>query len=791
MSSNPGSDALPLVGREFELSQLQTLLAPDRTTGASLVIVGDAGLGKSRLLDAAVETAGVAGWTVLRSRGGRSETELAFAGLHQLVHSVLDRTDELPDAQRSALHTALGVESEGDEPTPLRVGVALLSLLSAVASDAPLLLAIDDVQWIDSASLEALAFVARRSSEEPIVLVAGARGSVPPRPLASMPRLVLEPISPRESSALLNRLGTPLRGRDRQAVLTQAGGNPLALIELARAVSATPSAALRWAAAPLALTDRLYEVYGTSLAELPAGTRHALLLAAVADAGDWVVLQAATAPVPPDDWQPAEDAGLITTDDVVRFRHPLLRAAVYRAASISERREAHQIVADLLADYPDRRAWHLAATSVAPSEEVATQLEDSANQSSVRGAYLEAARALERAAELSEDPRTRADRLVQATEAAMRAGDAAWVRELVARVRQTTEDPGLLRLSAHLEATALATTLDHNTARQALRNSIRISLAEDPLLALSSLTTAALVAQFTGEEGIRREVLALAANLDASLDGNPIEALPIVSAARMWIASALSSVGPRDSLVADLHALVHDEITDPDVAMCLGAAASVLDETDTAVRLLTDAADRGRLRRTGHASSATLAGLAWACVERGRWDEALTIASEGSQIAMAGRQEMHMLNADTVEGTVAALRGDVDLARTRISSVLASVDPGATAGIAARARHATAFVAVAEGDYARAFHELAQLFDADGRPTHYQRSWYGLADLAAAGVRGGATDEVRSLIGKALTHLSGPLHPRVGLQVDRARALLAEPDEAENFFRVGRRGVQP
>ncbi len=783
MSSNHVRDALPLVGREVELSQIQALLAPDRNTGESLVIVGDAGLGKSTLLDAAVETASVAGWTVLRARGGRSETELAFAGLHQLVHGVLHRSDELPHAQRSALHTALGLESEDDEPTPLRVGVALLSLLSGVATDAPLLLVIDDVQWIDSASLEALAFVARRSSEEPIVLLAGARGSVPPRPLAVLPRLVLEPFNPRTSSALLNSLATPLRGRDRQAVLSQAGGNPLALIELARAVSSTPSAALRWAVAPLPLTDRLYEVYGASLLELPAGTRQALLLAAVADAGDWAVLQAATAHVPPEDWQPAEDAGLVTIDDVVRFRHPLLRAAVYRAASISERREAHRIVADLLVSYPDRRAWHLAATSVAPSEEVAAQLEDSAAHSSRRGAYLEAARALERAAELSADAPARADRLMQATEAAMRAGDAAWVRELVARVRQTTEEPGLLRLSAHLEATALATTLDHTTARQALRNSIRISLAEDPLLALQTLTTAALVAQFTGDESIRREVVAFAAELDASLYGNPVEALPIVSAARMWIVSAVTPVGPRDTLLEDLHALVHDDITEPDVAMLLGAAASVLDETDTAVRLLTNAADRGRLRRTGHVSAATLAGLAWACWERGRWDEALTIASEGFQIAMAGRQEMHILNTDTVEGTVAALRGDANLARARISTVLSSLDPEATAGIAVRARQATAFVAMAEGDYAQAFHELSQLFDRDGRPAHYQLSWYGLADLAATGVRAGATDEARALVQKALTHLSGPLHPRVGLQVDRARALLAEPDEAEDFFR--------
>ena len=400
MSSSSARPVLPLVGRELELDQLGRVLRPDRTTGESLVIVGDAGLGKSRLLDDAAELGRQAGWTVLRSRGGRSETELAFAGLHQLVHGVLERADQIPEAQRSALHTALGLESD-DEPTPLRVSVALLSLLSVVATDNPLLLVVDDCQWVDAASLDALAFVVRRAEDEPIVLLAGARGDVPPRALAPLPRLALEPLGPRSSVSLLDSLSAPLRSSDRQEVLSQADGNPLAIVELARALSAKPSAALRWAVTPLPLTDRLYEVFGNSLVGLPAPTRQALLLAAVADAGDRAVLQAATAHVPTEDWHPAEDAGLIAVDDVVRFRHPVVRAAVYRAASTAQRRAAHQTVAGLLVDYPDRRVWHLAATSVAPDEEVAAQLETSAVQSTRRGAYAEAARALERAAELS------------------------------------------------------------------------------------------------------------------------------------------------------------------------------------------------------------------------------------------------------------------------------------------------------------------------------------------------------------------------------------------------------
>ncbi len=778
VSSERVGQTLPLVGRDAALARLQELLDPDRQTGESLVIVGDAGLGKSTLLDSAAETAQRTGWTVLRSRGGRSETELAFAGLHQLVHSVIDRADQLPGAQRSALHTALGLEAGEDEPTPLRVGVALLSLLSAVATEAPLLLVVDDTQWVDSASLDALAFVVRRAEEEPIVLLAGARGEIPPRPLAPLPRLALEPLGPRNSVSLLDSLPTSPRGSDRQEILLQADGNPLAIVELARAVSAKPGAALRWAITPLPMSDRLYEIYGSSLAELPSPTRRALLLAAVADAGDVAVLQAATAQVAPDDWLPAVDAGLVTAHDVVRFRHPVLRAAVYRAASIAERREAHQTVAALLGDYPDRQAWHRAATSVAPDEDVASQLETSALQSSRRGAYAEAARALERAAELSVDTEERSQRLLRAADAAIRAGDVGWVQELLIQVREWTQDAELLRTGAHMEAFALATTLDHSSARQALRHSFLISLSEDPLAALGSLTTAALVAQFTGDESMREEVIGFATDLERSLAGNPAEALPIVATARLWIDAAVSLVDEQDALVARLQDLMEVEITDPDVAMTLGAAAEVLDATDAAVRLLSHAAERHRLRRTGYVGAATLNGLAWVCVERGRWDEALTVANEGYQIALDGRQEMHRLNAVAVEGAVAALRGDTRVARARISHVLAAIDPDETVGIVARTRQASAYAAVAEGDHALAFHELSMLFEADGRPTHYQRSWYALADLAASGIRSGATDQARMLVTNALTRLTGPLQPRMRLMVDRARALLAESDDA-------------
>ena len=360
-----------LVGREGELSRLRELVAPPYAESRVLLILGDPGVGKTVLLAEAVREARLAGMRVLAAAGRESEQDLAFAGLHQLLRPVLDRVAGLPARQAQALRGAFALSEDPEPPDALLTGIAVLTLLSGLSDDGPLLVAADDAQWLDRASLDALAFAARRLESEQLVLLAGARGTVPPPGFErDFPRLLLPPLSLPDAGRLLDGQPRPPRGRPREQVLAQAAGNPLALIELSKMIAADPGAGRRWAAEPLPLTDQLTFIMTARYAALPRAARAALLLAAAADSPD---LTAAAIPgLTAGALAPAEAAGLIRLDSPgPQFTHPLVRSAVYHAAPFAERAAAHRKVADALRDQPDRYAWHLAAAALEPDEHVA------------------------------------------------------------------------------------------------------------------------------------------------------------------------------------------------------------------------------------------------------------------------------------------------------------------------------------------------------------------------------------------------------------------------------------
>ena len=366
-----------LVGREEELSRLRELLAPPCQESRVLLLLGDPAW---KALAEAARVARSAGTRVLAAAGRESEQDLAFAGLHQLLRPALDRVAGLPARQAEALRGAFALSEHPVPPDALLTGIAVLILLSALSDDGPLLVAADDAQWLDRASLDALAFAARRLESEQLVLLVGARGNVPPAGFErDFPQLLLAPLSPPDAGRLLDAQPHPLRGRPREQVLAQAAGNPLALIELTKMIAADPDAGRRWAAEPIPLTGRLTAVMTARYAVLPGTARAALLLTAAADSPD---LAAAAVPgLSSGVLAPAEAAGLIRLDTPgPQFTHPLVRSAVYHAAPFAERAAAHLKVADALRDQPDRYAWHLAAAALEPDEHVASLLEDSAAQ---------------------------------------------------------------------------------------------------------------------------------------------------------------------------------------------------------------------------------------------------------------------------------------------------------------------------------------------------------------------------------------------------------------------------
>ncbi|WP_167218490.1 helix-turn-helix transcriptional regulator [Kribbella shirazensis] len=410
-----------LRGRRRETDVLNGLVREAKAGRSQvLLLTGEAGVGKSALLDALV--AGAGGCRITRTAGVESEMELAYAGLHQLCQPFLDHLERLPAPQREALGTALGLVS-GPTPDKFLIGLAVLNLLADAASDRPVLCVVDDAQWLDLMSARILAFVARRLAAESVVIVLAVRDGVE-HAFAGLIELKIRGLDDADARALLESvLPGPIDPRVRDRIVAETRGNPLALLELPRA----------WTAAELAdgltagtLASRIEDGFVRRLEVLPTGTRLLLLTAAAEPLGDPTLL-----------WRAAEqlglgaepaagaiESGLITFDRQVRFRHPLVRSAAYRTASPQQRLAVHRALATVTDPEtdPDRRAWHRAQATVAPDEDVAAELERSAQRARARGGFFAAATFLERSAALTIDPALRADRVLAAATAKRSAG---------------------------------------------------------------------------------------------------------------------------------------------------------------------------------------------------------------------------------------------------------------------------------------------------------------------------------------------------------------------------------
>jgi AAA ATPase domain len=752
-----------LVGRGEELSRLRELVAPPYAEGRVLLLLGDPGMGKTVLLGEAAREARLAGMRVLAASGRESEQDLAFAGLHQLLRPVLDRVAGLPARQAEALHGAFALSEDPVSPDPLLTGIAVLTLLSALSDDGPLLVAGDDAQWLDRASLDALAFAARRLGSEQLVLLVGARGNVPPPGFErDFPQLLLPPLSLPDAGWLLDGQPHPPRGRAREQVLAQAAGNPLALIELSKMIAADPDAERRWAAKPLPLTNQLTAIMTAQYAALPGAARAALLLAAAADSPD---LTAAAVPgLSADTLAPAEAAGLIRLDAPgPQFTHPLVRSAVYHAAPFAERAAAHLKVADALRDQSDRYAWHLAAAALEPDEHVASLLEDSAAQAQRRGGAAAAARALERAAELSPGERDKARRLLAAADLALPAGQADWVRELAGKVLTLTSDPDL-RIAARLDIGW--SLLWSNRNADALETLISVAAEASPrrlALAWEATGMAATVAHQTGIPEACAKARAALDALDAL--GGPVPSAGDWPASRadghrIWITACTDPFGRRAETVPYLRQIASESLSDLGK---VGGAAWILDETELAVRVLREALSQLRAPGVRGASGAVLSALEWACIDSGRWDDALAAAREANDIAAAYKMETVAGSADLATATVLAMRGDHDRVAPLLARVLTVVDTSEYRGFAARIRHAAGLAALAQGNYVTAYAQLSQLFAADGTPLHHHFSYLAIADLAAAAARADRHLEARTLLGRALALVDPSPRPKLRL----------------------------
>jgi DNA-binding CsgD family transcriptional regulator/tetratricopeptide (TPR) repeat protein len=500
--------------RRRERATLDGLVKAVRTGHSQVLVVrGEPGVGKTALLDYLVGQ--LQGCRLVRATGVQSEMELAFAGLHQLCAPMFDHLGRLPVPQRDALRTAFGM-SAGPPPDRFLVGLAVLTLLSEVAEERPLVGLVDDEQWLDHASAQVLGFVARRLGAEPVGLVFAAR--VPGEELAGLPQLAVEGLEEGEARALLDSVLTgPLDARVRDQIVAEARGNPLALLELPRGL--TPEQLAGGFGLPGAqpgaepLSGRIEDSFRRQIDALPAQTRRLLMLAAADPSGDTLLVRRAAGRlgIGVEVEAPAVEEGLIDFSGRVRFRHPLVRSAAYRSASLPERRELHEALAqatDPDAD-PDRRAWHRAQAAAGPDEEVAAALEHWAGRAQARGGLAAAAAFSERAALLTPDPGRRAQRLIAAARASQDAGELEAALRLLVVVEAERLDPRQVAEVERLRGLITSDQRREGDAARLLLSAARKLEPLDPGLAretyLESLVAASLAGDL-GRPGGRREV---------------------------------------------------------------------------------------------------------------------------------------------------------------------------------------------------------------------------------------------------------------------------------------------
>jgi DNA-binding CsgD family transcriptional regulator/tetratricopeptide (TPR) repeat protein len=771
-----------LVGRGPEISRLRALTNPESTAGRVLVVLGHAGAGKSVLLADLARHARPDGFRVLAISGRQPETNLEFAGLHQLLRPLACHVHDLPGLQRDALLRVLGHEQEASCADRLVTATAALSLLTRAAKNRPLLATIDDAHWLDRSSLDVLAFIGHRLDDEQVVLVLSSRGLAPPPALGSgFPELHLGRLSACASTRLLDSLPHPPAGRARSQVITQAAGNPLALIELARAVTAGPSARQCSVQLPLPLGDALAARFAGAIAQLPALTRTALLVVA-ADIPVGSSTPVAAPDIDAEALAPAERLGLITVETSgVRFSDPLLQSAIYHGAPFSERAAAHRQLAASLDHQPDLQAWHLAAATLRPDEAIAARLESTAALARQREGAVGAALALERAAELSPGTQDRARRLTSAASAAVATGQAGWVHDLARRALAIGADAELRLTASRAAGWALAWTNQHPEAL-----SILLAVANDaadcqPSVAWDALATAAIVAYLSGALRDRELVCQVLYRLERQAPPHGSRAADACSSGVLGacIRASTDPFGGRADLVARLQTL--DAAASTELAVP-GAAAWVLDEPGLAIRLLTDTINQLKTADVRGNSGVALSILSRAYADAGQWDDALASAAKASELAAANQLDVVAASAGLTAATVRALRAEAGDAGGELARVLARVGQAESSCIGARARHAAGLAAFADGSRLTAYAQLRQLFLSDGTPLHYHVSYLGIADLAAAAVRADRHLEGRRIIAHAVLRLEGASSPRLEQLTARAHGLLAEPADAVAHF---------
>ncbi|MFD4723035.1 ATP-binding protein [Streptomyces sp. NPDC058423] len=768
-----------LIGRDGDLRRVRDLLG-FKVGGGSLLLAGDAGVGKTAVLDALARTADEEGIRVLRAAGVEFEADCSYSCLNQILFPFLDTLDDLEVPFREALRVALGFDS-GRPPERLLVSNAVLRLLQKVAAAGPLLVVIDDLPWVDRASTAVLGFVARRVTGLGVSFLAAARSGA--RNLVyeggGLPTYELPPLDEESATQLVGIKFPGLARSLRQHLLAVADGNPLALLELPTALqptSADPPTVLP-------LSRRLETLFGSRVTGLPTPSRRLLLLAALEGTGDLGVLQAASRQANDGydlaDLAPAEHDQLVRIEGStrrLRFRHPLIRSAVVGNSTSGEQRAVHGALAQVLVDQPERRAWHLGEATVEPDEEVAALLEDAARLTLHRGDAAGGMRTLIRSAHLTPQGQNRSRRLAEAAYLGAEAtGALPSARKLLDDARHAAPNP----VNSLHSATATALLVlnsdgDVDTAHRLLVAAIESTAethgydAGDKAL-VDALHMLALICFF----GARAELWQPYYRALERLKPKP--PLFLSTLGRTFSDPARTGAvasGELDLLIASLPGE-----TDPMQITRIGTAALYLDRLgevrEAAWRMVRTGRDGGPARRH-------LSALIHLCLDdylSGRWDEALDLADEGLQIC-----EEHGYTAFAwyylyIKSIISGARGNADDSLATASRIIdwASARGAHCAGH--YAHHAAAVASLGRGDFPGAYEHAAAVSPAGSLASHAPHALWVATDLVEAGVRINRDQEAADHVRAMREAHTAALSPRHALLLDGAAALCTTDDE--------------
>ncbi len=757
-----------LIGRGSELRRIAGLLEQGRHGGAALLLEGAVGTGKTALLDAAAAAAEEQGWRVLRCAGSTVETGYSYAALHELLYPVLSEAGALAERHRSAVSAAFGDEDTG-VPDAYATSLAVLELLRSLAASAPLLIVADDVQWMDARTVATLTFVARRLTATPAVLLFGCRtrkhDSLPEFTLA---RLSLTPLEPAAAAALLDRQRPPLSGRLRDRVLAQAAGNPLALLELPRALSSVPAVDCSLPPHRLPLTERLRRAFTAETAALPAPTRMLLLLAAAEPLSPTELASAARRLGSSlDHLAPAEREGVVTfPGDRLVFGHPLLGSALYAGASLADRVTVHRKLADVLAADPSRAAWHRACGTIGPDESAAADLQ----------AHAGSVEALALAAELSPDTGDRARRLALAAEAARSRNHTVAMRRLLTEARRygvETTTAGALRMTeaAHRRAIGAPTVRDSgDLVALARRVAGSDGEAAGELLACAAVEATVDVPPAGWATEVEDALLALHLPAD-----HPLRVLTLGLLAPRRYAPEL---GPALRRLAP---------PPPGRLLRAAMAAERLHETETAHRWWTLAVDTFRTAGEPANLVPALCGLARSEMAAGRLSDAAEVAERASRVAADQGPGPGTAMAAQISAQLLAWQGETVAAAEALAHARDRCSPGFPAAVRAGLSRTEGMVALAHGRAEQAYAAFLDVVTPGTASHHPSAAEQLIADLAESAVLAGLAAEAAPVVDRLSAATLRFADPMVRMQTFRARALLATAtggsDDADAWFR--------